>query len=179
MSTPKNPAPQLPAAITRYLEGAPPESRQFDFLVGEWRVDNTKYQPDGSVLMRYPGHWSVQSLNGGRLLVDNFKGFLPGGAEFVSVVTLGTWNPLSRRWDLVSLYAHEQPATVTEFHGEWIDGEMQLQARGHDAAGREFQSRMRYFNITPDRLEWELRVSLDGGLNWGRAATLVATRAAP
>ncbi len=52
MST-TNPPPQLPPDVARFLKGAPPEGRQFDFLVGEWDCDGVRYKPDGSPMMQY------------------------------------------------------------------------------------------------------------------------------
>ncbi len=47
------PMAQVPPDVLRYLKGASPESRQFDFLIGDWDVAATRYKGDGSVLLQY------------------------------------------------------------------------------------------------------------------------------
>jgi hypothetical protein len=61
---------QVPPEVARYLKGRTPETRQFDFLIGEWQVAGTRYKPDGSVLMNYRAMWIAQYLNEGRIRVS-------------------------------------------------------------------------------------------------------------
>ncbi len=48
---------QVPPDVIRYLQDAPPESQQFDFLIGNWDVAATRYKEDGSVLLQYRASW--------------------------------------------------------------------------------------------------------------------------
>jgi hypothetical protein len=65
--------PQVPPDVARYLKGATPETRQFDFLIGDWDVAATRFKEDGSILFQYAATWSAQSLNEGRMIIDDFK----------------------------------------------------------------------------------------------------------
>ena len=48
-----SPPPQVPPEVARFLKGAPPENQQFDFLIGDWDVDATRFKDDGTVLFWY------------------------------------------------------------------------------------------------------------------------------
>jgi hypothetical protein len=169
---------QLPPEIMRHLKGAPPESRQFDFLLGAWKVAGTRYKPDGSVLMNYAGSWCAKSLNDGRMIMDDFKVHAPDGQAVSSYVTLRTYSEMTRRWEITGLAAL-QPAMNAAWHGEWHDGEMRLQAVGRDPAGVQIKNRIRFFNIGKDRFDWESRISRDDGATWVLAASVAASRTGP
>ena len=78
------PTPQVPPDVIRYLQGAPPESQQFDFLIGDWDVAATRYKEDGSVLLQYRATWLARHLNEGRMVMDDFKALAPTGQNVSS-----------------------------------------------------------------------------------------------
>jgi hypothetical protein len=171
-------ASAIPPEVARYLQGPPPESRQFDFLLGDWDVAATRYGDDGAVLVQYRARWTARSLNGGRMVMDDFQARLPGGEAMSSFVTLRTNSELTHRWEIAGLGAH-LPAAIADWHGQWQDGEMRLEAAGKDAQGLPARTRIRFFDIGPDGFSWEIRISRDDGRTWSRSASLKATRAAP
>ena len=168
-------ATQLPPEIARYLKGAPPESRQFDFLIGDWDVAATRYKEDGSALIHYKASWSAKHLNEGRMVVDDFKAHLPTGQDISSFVTLRTYSEATGRWELAGLPAL-QPATIVQWHGEWKGGEMLLDATGKDLAGATIQNKIRFFNITKDSFDWVSNNSHDDGKTWIKIASLRASK---
>jgi hypothetical protein len=168
-------APQVPPDVARYLRGAPPESQQFKFLIGDWTVAATRYKPDGSVLFQYKASWSAQYLNEGRMIVDDFKAYAPTGQAISSYVTLRTYSETHRRWEMAGLAAL-QPAGTAEWVGEWKDGEMLISATGKDPAGNWIKTKIRFFNIAERSFEWESHASMDDGQTWSRAASLLASR---
>ena len=168
-------APQVPPAMAMYLQGVPPEGRQFDFLIGDWDVAATRYKQDGSVLLEYKASWSARHLNDGRMVMDDFKAYAPTGQEISSYITLRTYSPATRRWEMAGLAAL-QPAANARWNGEWKDGEMQLEAAGLDPEGKAVRTRIRFFNIARDSFSWESLASDDGGKTWVRSASLLAAR---
>ena len=84
--------PQVPPDVARYLNGPTPESRQFEFLIGNWSVAGTRYKPDGSALLQYKATWNAKYLNEGRMVVDDFKVYGPAGQAISSYVTLRTYS---------------------------------------------------------------------------------------
>lgn len=176
MQEPKAHAPQIPPDVARYLKGAPPESQQFEFLIGDWTIAATRYKPDGSILLQYKATWSAKSLNDGRMIVDDFKAYAPTGQAISSYVTLRTYSATNQRWEMTGLAAL-QPAVNAEWFGEWNDGEMLMIATGKDPVGNVVRSKVRFYHIAKDSFEWESQVSLDDGKTWGKTATLLASRA--
>lgn len=169
-------ATQVPPFAAEYLRGATFESRQFDFLIGDWDVAGARHKPDGSLLLQFRGSWSARYLNEGRMILDDFKVFAPTGEEISSYVTLRTYSEATHRWEMSGLAAF-QPAIVAQWHGEWKDGEMQIEAIGEDPNGTPILNRIRFFRIERDRFSWESNVSLDDDKTWIPVASLTATRA--
>lgn len=175
MQTSTSQAPQVPPEVARYLKGAPPESRQFDFLIGDWDVSATRYQEDGTPLFQYKASWTAKHLNDGRMVVDDFKALTPTGQAVSSYVTLRTYSEVTKRWEMAGLAAL-QPAAAMQWHGELKDGEMLMDARGTDPAGHPVHTRIRFFDIEKNSFRWESQTSRDDGKTWVRTAALVAAR---
>jgi len=154
----------------------PPPSRQFDFLLGEWRCDGARYKPDGSILVAYQAAWSAKAVDDGRMIVDEFKAVSPEGRPLFFVVTLRTYCEATGRWELAALGAQQPAAAISDFHGVWRDGEMRLEALSRLPNGATAQARIRFFDIAADRFDWENDYSLDGGATWLKAGAFRATR---
>ena len=176
MSESKEQAPQIPPDVLRYLKGAPPESLQFNFLIGDWDVAGTRYNPDGSVLMQYKASWHATYLNDKRMVMDAFKALAPTGQDISSYVTLRTYSEATHRWEMSGLSAL-QPAMNATWSGVWRDGEMQIEAIGKMSNGGSMRNRIRFFQIEKSSFNWESQVSLDEGKTWTLNASLIASRA--
>jgi hypothetical protein len=176
MNESRQQAPQIPPDVLRYMKGAPPESLQFDFLIGDWDVAGTRYNPDGSVLMQYKANWHANYLNDKRMIIDDFKALAPTGQAVSSYVTLRTYSEVTHRWEMAGLSAL-QPAMNAIWSGIWKDGEMQIDAIGKTPGGGTMHNRIRFYQIEKNSFHWESKVSLDEEKTWTSNATLVATRA--
>lgn len=166
---------QVPPDVARYLKGAPPESRQFDFLIGDWDVAASKYKEDGSLLFQYKASWTAKYLNEGRMVMDEFKAYFPTGQEISSYVTLRTYSEKTRRWEMAGLSAL-QPAANAQWFGEWKDGEMLLDAVGSNPEGATINNKIRFFNIEKNSFTWDSRISDNSGKTWTKAASLLVSR---
>lgn len=155
----------------------PPECSQFDFLIGEWDTETTRFAPDGSVAGTFPGRWRAEHRDGGRMLVDEFTALAPDGGVLAFFVTLRSWCPATQRWEMTFLTAH-QPFTLRHFRGVRRDGELHLEAAGRDPEGREALARVRFHDIEADGFAWEQQLSYDGSTTWSRSACLRARRRA-
>lgn len=175
MTQTTSPAAQIPPEVARYLQGPSPQSRQFDFLIGHWTVTASAFAPDGSLLRQYGARWDAQHLNQGRMVMDDFRAQAPNGQDVSSFVTLRTWSETTNRWEITGLAAF-QPAMNAQWHGQWENGEMHLQASGNDPSGVMVQTRIRFFAIEPMAFSWESHTSRDGGATWFKTATLRASR---
>jgi len=167
---------QLPPSVTRYLEGPPPQTREFAFLVGEWATKSRRYAPDGKTIAEIAGTWRAAYICGGRMLQDEYVLQLPDGREMASFVTLRSWCPDTQQWEMATLASHA-PAGVTSFTGRLVGGEMHLQIAAIDPATRApVMARVRFFNISDNGFEWEQLLTHDGGVTWTTAVSIVATR---
>lgn len=175
MQESRNPAPQVPPEVARYLKGPSIEGRQFDFLIGDWDVQAMRYNEDGAPLFQYKASWNAKYLNDGRMIVDDFKAYAPTGQAISSYVTLRTYSETTHRWEMAGLSAL-QPAVAAQWHGEFKDGEMLLDATGNDPAGNMIKTKIRFFDITTSSFSWESKMSRDAGQTWVKTASLLASR---
>jgi hypothetical protein len=170
------PKPQVPLDVARYLRGAPPESSQFDFLLGDWDVTAQRFNEDGSLLLEYQAAWAACALNEGRMIMDDFKALAPAGQALSSFVTLRTYSEVNQRWELTGLAAL-QPAMNAQWYGAMTGGEMVLNAAGSGPDGKRVRTKIRFFEIEQQRFKWESHTSLDDGNTWHLTARLTAVRA--
>lgn len=175
MSNPP-PVQQIPPEVLRYLAGPTAESRQFDFLIGDWSVEATRYKEDETPAFSYAASWSARHLNDGRMVLDDFKALDPTGAPLSSFVTLRTYSEITKRWEMVGLQAF-QPAVPTEWHGKLKEDEMLLDAIATLPNGQRVFTKIRFFEIATNSFLWESSMSLDQGNTWRRTASLKARRA--
>ena len=176
MPSSPSPVPQIPPEVVRYLKGATAQSRQFDFLIGNWDVVATRFEDDRTVLFQYKAKWEAKYVNDGRMIIDDFKACGPSGEEFSSFVTLRTYSEITQRWEMQGLAAF-QPAAATEWYGNWQDGEMLLNASGKNVDGKSIKNKIRFYEIQKDRFAWSSKTSRDEGSSWVQTASLVAVRA--
>jgi len=162
--------------VLAYRQGAPAESAQFDFLLGDWEARTTRYRPDGSEIASYGGVWRARPLHDARMILDEFIARLDDGSELSYMATLRTFATATQRWEMTFLIAH-QPQLITSFSGVFANGEMRLDGAGRTLAGDPVRARVRFFDITPASFEWENRVSLDDGASWYRDSAISARRA--
>lgn len=176
MNDKQAPAPQIPPDGLRYISGPSVHAKEFDFLIGDWDVDATRFKDDGTPMFNCKALWCATHLNDGRMVMDDFKALGPNGHPMSSFVTLRTFSEATDRWELAGLQAM-QPSMPTEWHGVARDCEMLLDAVTKTPAGDIVKTKIRFFNIAPDSFSWESSMSLDQGESWRKTAELKATRA--
>lgn len=168
-------AHQVPPEVARYLQGPGDEAKQFDFLIGDWAVEATRFKEDGTPAFNYAASWSAKHLNEGRMVFDDFKALGPTGVPVSSFVTLRTYCEVTKRWEIVGLQAL-QPALPTEWHGQSEGGEMHLEAIATLPSGQRIQTKIRFFDVSSASFSWESSMSLDQGKTWRKTASLKAKR---
>jgi hypothetical protein len=165
----------VPPEVLRYLQAPPPEAKQFDFLIGEWSVEATRYQDDGTPAFNYAASWIAKHLNDGRMVLDDFKTLDPTGTPVSSFVTLRTYSEVTKRWEMAGLQAL-QPSVAIEWHGTFKDAEMHLDAIATLPGGDRVHTKIRFFEISPASFLWESSASFDQGSTWRKTASLKAMR---
>jgi hypothetical protein len=168
-------SPSMSPEVMRYLKGVTDESLQFDFLIGDWSVEGTRFGPTGEVAQKFGGKWHAEYLHDKRIVLDDFSVCLPTGQEISSFVTLRTYCTTTGRWEMAGLAAF-QPAVNGKWYGNWSDGEMLTYAEGVGPDGRAVKNEIRFYDIKRGSFKWESRISLDDGKSWIKISSLVVTR---
>lgn len=159
----------LPPDMATYLAGVPEESGQFEFFIGDWDCQTTRFDPyTGNVVSEYPGRWHAEYLFNKRIVFDTFTRYLPSGEEAGVGVQVRTFCPASNQWEMTQIDAH-QPRTYSPFTARWVDGEMKLSA---DCDGWSFRGR--FYDIRPDSWKWEGEGGADG--QWAPMIRVTAVR---
>jgi hypothetical protein len=130
----------------------PPESRQFDFWLGEWNVTN----PAGKAA----GQSRIEAIAGQAALLEHWTG--AGGFTGKS---LNAYNAAKKQWQQFWV---DNTGGVLELGGGLVDGHMVLTGE-HDVRGVHRTERITW---TPNadgsvRQHWEQ--SADGGKTWTTA----------
>jgi hypothetical protein len=155
-----------PTEVARaYMAGPGPIGSDFDFVLGDWEGKVTVYAPDGSVLQKYEGSFSAQSLFDGRMIEDRFVPRVDG-IDTGACITLRTYCVATAQWEMVILWAQQPIPDWTNFVGNRVGDEMHLSAQHQGPDGQVVLSRIRFHEITSDSFTWEHRSSFDDGDTW-------------
>lgn len=156
------------------------ESRQFDFLIGQWEVIVT---PKASTLAArvhgvssLAGSWKAWSALDGMGIEDELR------------ITDGSGNPRSlshsvrvydrglRRWAMSNLDAYR--GIFTPSTGEWKSGAMIVDSRDVNGEGKAYLARARFTNISQGAFRVVQERSYDNGTSWQLIQTTEAKRVA-
>ena len=126
----------------------PPETRQFDFWLGEWDADW-----EGGC-----GNNSIRATLGGRVVEERFH-----SADLaLDGVSLSIYNPDLGQWQQTWV---DNQGSYIDLAGGW-DGERMVLATTRTRMGRVTQLRMVFFNILADQFDWVWERSVDAGTTW-------------
>lgn len=129
-----------------------PESKQFDFWIGEWELS---YVEDGK-----PGKSRnrVTKVLDGCAVLEEFTGE-PGTK--LNGRSYSTYDRLARTWKQTWV---DNTGAYLDFTGAFAEGRMTL---ARDAtAGKGVKQRMVFQDIRRDSLKWLWQKSEDGGATW-------------
>jgi len=167
-----------PAAQAQGARAAPPESAQFDFLVGQWELEVTPKVAGLAAMVhgspRLVGSWKAWRAFDGLGVDDEIRITDASGNPMALSRTLRVYDPKTRQWLLQSLDAYG--ARFTAGTARWEGGEMRLQGSGVHADGRPYVSRSRFFEIGPDRFRMEQDRSFDNGASWDEGVLKVSAK---
>lgn len=139
-----------------------PESRQFDYWVGDWDVTTASNQPAGKS--------SVQLLLGGCALLENWT-----SVTGFSGKSLNSYNSNLKMWQQ---FWTDQTGRVTEYRdGEFVNGSIRVTAHTYGKAGGLI--RMTYTPIDKDLVRQWGEASSDSGKTWVTTFDFYYHRRAP
>ena len=130
---------------------ASPESRQFDFWIGEWDVRN----PQGQLA----GTSSIQLILGDCVIFENWTS---GGGAYTGK-SFNLYNSSLKKWQ--QFWADDKGG-VLEFAGEYKDNELRYTGESLDPKGNRIMHRLTFFNLSPGRVRQLWEQSTDNAKTW-------------
>lgn len=153
----------------------PSQMKDFDFLIGNWSLESTRFLPDGTIEGEYKGKWEAQLLDEGRMIFDTVTWYNSDGTVESFYPTLRTFSPKTNKWEM-SYMASLRYVHSTSFRGQFIDGEGHFDAEVSIAPGELIKAKIRFYDIKKNSLEWSMKLSPDGGEKWFIAERISAKR---
>ena len=151
--------------------GAPPETRQFEFMLGDWHGSITSRDSIGretSVEIFWTGTYI---LDGWAIRTDWRIPLSSGAANHGSM--LRAYDARQRRWHVAEFYT---PGLELRTFTARVAGSEMIQLGETETASGRVMSRRTFFNITPDQYENRYEVSSDGGRTWREQSRSVVRR---
>ena len=135
-------------------------TRQFDFWIGEWNVQNRHMQPDGSWIDGTRTRARITPVCRGNAILEEWAG--PFRGSFMNGFSLRSWNPAQEHWDLVLLWTANGIGSFGRLSGRFRHG------RGEFLSGSQGPNRTRYTfsDGLPDTVRWDSSTSADAGVHW-------------
>lgn len=147
-STPSTPSTTSASATTQYGCHSP-ESKQFDFWLGDWEFTSQGIK----------GVNHVTKILGGCVVFENFG---DGSLNTLNGYSLSTFDSATKTWKQTWV---DNTASYLDFTGGMVDGKM-IFTREAEAGGKKFLQRMVWFNIEKDKFSWSWDRSDDMGKTW-------------
>lgn len=131
-----------------------PESKQFDFWLGEWNL--SWKDTDGRELN---GTNKINKILDGCVVQENFE-TADGTFKGTSV---SLYNQRLKKWQQTWV---DNAGAYLDFTGEFSNDRMELSRDGKDKNGKPIQLRMIFYNITNNEFDWNWEKTDDNGTNW-------------
>ena len=167
----------LPVSLTAQVP-CQAESRDFDFLIGEWDVLNRNRPED-------EGRWydtgtatsRVYPVVAGCGVVEHWRGRAYG--DFMVGFSVRAFNPQLGQWTLVLLWPNGGEPRFGEMVGGFRHNRGEFYSGGISAEGDTTLSRFTFSDITPNSLLWQEEASPDNGRSWTSGWIMEFTRREP
>ncbi len=136
--------------------GAPPETNQYQFVIGKWELD-ISYKDKNGNWNEYKGEWICTWMVNGYLLHQDWKGPFIRGSEFKA------FDSQKQKW--VGKYFYEgRPWATSE--GEWKEGQIITLKNNSNTSAKNSINRETYYDIKGDSFKVKSEISLDDGKTW-------------
>jgi len=131
----------------------------FDYLLGDWEF--TAVNRNG----KFRGLWSAVRLPETGQIMDEFRVVSDTGETWYVSTTWRAYNAISDQWELVSV--DNRGNGLRNIGTGHRDGpEVRIEQQFGLGTPLSWISRIRYYNIQPDRFSWNSDRSEDGGKTW-------------
>jgi hypothetical protein len=157
---------------------ATPEARQFDFLIGQWKVSG-EVKTSGLVALihgtpKLTGSWKAWRVADDHGIEDELTLTDASGNPLSVVHYTRTFSREENCWKIASRSTSTgsaPPATA-----RWTGNEMLVMGSGASPGGKQYRSRTHYAAITPVSFRMVQDRSYDEGKTWEAAAVTLDVR---
>jgi hypothetical protein len=142
-----------------------PETRAFDFWIGEWDVLNRNRKPDGAQFYETGRATDkVHPVVGGCAIVEHWRGDAIG--RYILGYSIRSYDSTAGEWKIVLLWPTSGQPSFGELTGGFRHGRGTFRFQRILANGDTALNRFIFSDIEPNALRWENGTSRDGGLSW-------------
>lgn len=152
-----------------------PESRQFDFWVGEWSVNLRVRQPDLTWADQHRAEARIYPILTGKAVLELWS---EDRVEGIKGYSLRYFDTARDEWVLWLNWPGEDRSGSSSLHGSFRHGRGEFFATSTGQDGTETMSRYTFSDITPGSLRWDDAFSTDGGETWSHSWIMEFTRTA-
>lgn len=145
---------------------APPETAQFNFLIGDWDC-NMKFLIAKDKYKTTKTKWYAYYTLDGYAIQDDAIG--PGFRG----TTYRTYNPRKKKWIMKWIPANQ--GNPWDIEAEFVNGEIHATTEGQDQFGK-FMDKIFFYDIKPKSFSWRQERSYDQGKTWTLWAEIKAKR---
>jgi hypothetical protein len=168
-------------ATVQDAPSAPAETKQFDFLLGQWQLE---VHPKVSSLIamihgtpKLVGTWKAWRAADGLGIEDEMRIVDASGNPLALNRARRVWSTNEARWKVSAVDAYH--ARNSESIGSLLGGVMRLEGHFTESDGKTTLTRTRYYDIGADSFRMQQDRSDDDGKNWEEAVlTIEAKRTA-
>jgi hypothetical protein len=159
---------------------APAESKQFDFLLGQWDVEaHPKISSLAAMIHGTPkliGTWKAWRVSGTTDIEDELRVVDGSGNPISSNHTIRTYDPVQARWKISGRDVDKGRSSKST--AQLVGDEMHIEGRFTDSEGITL-TRTRYYGISADSFHMTQDRSSDNGKTWDEGTlTIDAKRVA-
>ena len=157
---------------------APAGAQQFDFLLGEWKLDvHPKVSGLAAMIHGAPtlaGSWHAWRVLDGRAIEDELRIVDGSGNPVALNRSLRIYASGEQRWQSSGIDAYHGRASAGS--GTFRDGELRLEGRSSDASGHPVLTRTRFYDISADAFRMQQDRSTDNGQTWDEGVIAIDAR---
>lgn len=156
---------------------APPQVKQFAFIVGHWDATLTVTLPDGTSRLAHVD-WYGRFILNGTAIQETWLTTPADGSEPTWGTAINAWDAKKGEWVCAEYTTPETELLVMS--GSLVGNDL---VQSHDAVSRRDGAKIlvkKYFyDIAPDRFKWRVEVSRDGGATWQPTGTVIEAKRIP
>lgn len=141
------------------------KSREFDFWIGEWSINNRFLQADGSWVDGGKAEARLTPILGGCALLEQWNGKLGGGRTQIGF-SLRAYDPKLEKWLLLLNWPGGGRSSFGTLTGTFRHGRGEFFSSSTNRSGNKTLTRYTFSDALPKSIRWDSATSQDNGQSW-------------